>query len=67
MTKSTSSAVSTSCRRCLRHGLVDRINLWVYPLLLGSGKKVFADGTVPRRPAPHRVGDVPERHAAPHL
>jgi len=31
----------------LHHGLVDRINLWVYPLLLGSGKKVFADGTVP--------------------
>lgn len=27
--------------------LVDRINLWMYPLLLGSGKKVFADGTVP--------------------
>lgn len=31
----------------LRLGLVDRMNLWVYPLLLGSGKKVFADGTVP--------------------
>lgn len=31
----------------LHHGLVDRLNLWVYPLLLGSGKKVFADGTVP--------------------
>lgn len=31
----------------LRFGLVDRMNLWVYPLLLGSGKQVFADGTVP--------------------
>lgn len=31
----------------LRLGLVDRINLWVYPVLLGSGKRVFADGTVP--------------------
>jgi dihydrofolate reductase len=31
----------------LRFGLVDRLNLWVYPLLLGSGKRVFADGTVP--------------------
>jgi dihydrofolate reductase len=31
----------------LRFGLVDRMNLWVYPLLLGSGKRVFADGTVP--------------------
>ena len=26
----------------LRFGLVDRRNLWVYPLLLGSGKQVFA-------------------------
>jgi dihydrofolate reductase len=31
----------------LRFGLVDRINLWLYPLLLGSGKQLFADGTVP--------------------
>jgi len=31
----------------LRLGLVDRMNLWLYPLLFGSGKKVFADGTVP--------------------
>lgn len=31
----------------LRHGLVDRLELWVYPILLGSGKKVFAHGTVP--------------------
>src|SRR5262249_18631848 len=31
----------------LRDGLVDRLSLWLYPLLLGTGKKVFADGTVP--------------------
>lgn len=31
----------------LRFGLVDRLNLWLYPLLLGTGKHVFADGTVP--------------------
>ena len=31
----------------LRFGLVDRLNLWLYPLLLGSGKPVFGDGTVP--------------------
>jgi len=31
----------------LRFGLVDRLNLWLYPLLLGSGKHVFAGGTVP--------------------
>lgn len=31
----------------LRERLVDRLNLWVYPLLLGSGKRLFAGGTVP--------------------
>lgn len=31
----------------LRLGLVDRLNLWQYPLLLGNGKRVFAGGTVP--------------------
>ena len=31
----------------LRFGLVDRLNLWPYPVLLGTGKQVFADGTVP--------------------
>lgn len=31
----------------LRAGLIDRLELWLYPLLLGSGKQVFAGGTVP--------------------
>jgi dihydrofolate reductase len=31
----------------LRFGLVDRFNLWLYPVLLGSGKQVFGDGTLP--------------------
>src|SRR5207253_144029 len=31
----------------LRFGLVDRLNLWMYPVLLGVGKQVFGDGTVP--------------------
>jgi dihydrofolate reductase len=31
----------------LREDLVDRFNLWVYPVLLGSGKRLFADGTIP--------------------
>jgi dihydrofolate reductase len=31
----------------LRFGLVDRLHLWLYPLLLGSGKKVFGEGTQP--------------------
>ena len=28
-------------------GLFDELNLWVYPILLGPGKKVFDDGAVP--------------------
>ncbi len=31
----------------LRHDLVDRFNLWVYPLLLGTGKRLFGEGTLP--------------------
>lgn len=31
----------------LREGLVDRLNLWVYPLVLAGGKRVFAEGAVP--------------------
>lgn len=31
----------------LRQNLVDRFRLWVFPVLLGSGKRLFADGTIP--------------------
>ena len=31
----------------LRHGLIDRYRLWVFPLVVGSGKRLFADGTIP--------------------
>jgi dihydrofolate reductase len=31
----------------LRHNLVDSYRLWVFPLVLGSGKRLFADGTIP--------------------
>ena len=31
----------------IRAGLVDRYRLWVFPVLLGAGKRLFADGTVP--------------------
>ena len=31
----------------LRDGLADRLDLWIYPVVLGTGKQVFADGTVP--------------------
>jgi dihydrofolate reductase len=31
----------------IRHNLVDRFYLWVFPVVVGPGKRLFADGTVP--------------------
>jgi len=31
----------------LRHGLVDQMNIWIYPLIIGKGKRLFGDGTMP--------------------
>ncbi len=32
-----------------REGLVDQVNLWVYPVVLGTGKRLWPDGTTPSR------------------
>ncbi|HUG63934.1 MAG TPA: dihydrofolate reductase family protein [Gaiellaceae bacterium] len=32
----------------LRHDLVDRFRLLVFPVVLGSGKRLFGDGAIPR-------------------
>ena len=31
----------------LEHGLIDEFRLWIFPLVLGKGKRLFEDGTVP--------------------
>jgi dihydrofolate reductase len=31
----------------LEHDLIDELRLWVFPLVLGSGKRIFGDGTIP--------------------
>lgn len=31
----------------LRHNLVDEYRLWVFPVVIGSGKRLFGDGTIP--------------------
>jgi dihydrofolate reductase len=31
----------------LRHHLVDQYRLWVFPCVVGSGKRLFSEGTVP--------------------
>lgn len=38
---------ATLVQTLLRDRLVDRLNLWVYPIALGTGKRLFGDGTVP--------------------
>jgi dihydrofolate reductase len=31
----------------LRHNLIDEFRVWIFPVVLGSGKRLFGDGTVP--------------------
>jgi dihydrofolate reductase len=48
-------------RSLLAEGLLDRLNLWMYPIALGTGKRLFDTGTVPMtfRPAqPAHVFDT---------
>ncbi len=39
---------STLISTLLEHGLADEVLLMVYPVLLGRGKRIFAEGTPPR-------------------
>jgi dihydrofolate reductase len=31
----------------LKNGLIDEFRMWIFPVLVGNGKRLFADGTVP--------------------
>ena len=31
----------------LRHNLVDQFRLWIFPLVIGSGKRLFSEGAIP--------------------
>jgi dihydrofolate reductase len=42
------SGSSTLTSPLLEHGLADEVLLAVYPVLLGTGKRFFAEGTPPR-------------------
>lgn len=42
------SGSSTLTSTVLEHGLADEVMLAIYPVLLGTGKRFFANGTLPR-------------------
>lgn len=42
------SGSSTLTSALLEHGVADEVVLIVYPVLLGTGKRIFAEGTPPR-------------------
>jgi dihydrofolate reductase len=31
----------------LEHDLIDEFRIWIFPLVIGSGKRLFGDGTIP--------------------
>ena len=37
----------TRCQTLLRHNLVDQYRLLIFPLVIGSGKRLFSEGTIP--------------------
>ncbi len=44
----------------LRHNLVDQFRLWVFPVVVGPGKRLFGDGTIPAelRLVDHKVSST---------
>jgi dihydrofolate reductase len=45
-------------RALLKEGLLDRLNMWLYPIALGSGKRLFDTGTVPTTFRPAQAAQV---------
>jgi dihydrofolate reductase len=33
----------------LEHGLIDEFRVWIFPVVLGTGKRLFGNGTIPSR------------------
>ena len=45
-------------RALLAEGLLDRLNLWMYPIALGTGKRLFETGIVPTTFRPAKAAQV---------
>lgn len=52
----------------MRHGLVDEYRLTIHPVIIGTGKRLFADGAIPTALEPVSVSTTKDRataHRAP--
>lgn len=38
---------SNLIQKLLKHDLIDEFRLWVFPVMIGSGKRLFGNGTIP--------------------
>jgi dihydrofolate reductase len=45
-------------RALLKEGVLDRLNLWLYPIALGTGKRLFEAGVVPSTFRPVQAAQV---------
>ena len=45
-------------RALLAEGVLDRLNLWMYPIALGTGKRLFETGVVPTTFRPAKPAQV---------
>ena len=45
----------------LKNNLVDRMHIWIYPLTIGTGKKLFAEGTLPQHFKPVDTQKLPQK------
>ena len=51
----------------LRHDLLDQLDLLLFPVVVGGGKRLFSEPDGQRAPHPHRFGVVQHRRGAPQL
>jgi dihydrofolate reductase len=45
-------------RSLLGAGVLDRLNLWMYPIALGTGKRLFGEGAIPTTFRPVQSGQI---------